>query len=149
MDRVRTHGLQSQRGSTKLLADDTIPVRVAHVPVHRVRARNRGDPVSTGFLAGNPPVSIIVVAREYIITGGRTPSGRTHGLQSQRGSTKLLADDTIPVRVAHVPVHRVRARNRGDPVSTGFLAGNPPVSIIVVAREYIITGGRTPSGRTR
>ena len=64
-------------------------------------------------------------------------------------SGSLVAHDAIPVRIPHVPVRQVRTRDRGDAVPTGFLAGDPPVSIIVVTRECIITSGGTGSGRTR
>ena len=36
-------------------------------------------------------------------------------------AVELLADDSIPVRIPHVPVCRVRTRDRGDPVPTRFL----------------------------
>ena len=65
------------------------------------------------------------------------------------GGELSLAHNAIPVRVSHVPVRRVRTRDRGDPVSAGFQAGDLPISIVVVPHERMVTGGGTGSGFTR
>ena len=65
------------------------------------------------------------------------------------GGELSLAHDAIPVRITHVRVGRVRPRNRGDSVATRLLAGDLPVSIVVVPRECFVTGGGTGSGFTR
>ena len=68
--------------------------------------------------------------------------------RSERIAMRLLAHDAIPVPVSHVPIRRVRTRDRRDAVPASFLAGDPPVSIVVVTRECIVTGGGTGSGFT-
>ena len=65
------------------------------------------------------------------------------------GGELSLAHDAIPVRIAHVAVRLVRTRDRDDPVPAGFLTHDPPVSIVVVERECIVTGGGGRSGFTR
>ena len=62
---------------------------------------------------------------------------------------ELLAHDAIAVAIPHVPVRPVRTRDWSDTVPPRFLAGDPPVSIVVVTRECIVTGGGSASGRTR
>ena len=60
--------------------------------------------------------------------------------QGDRPSRRLLAHHAIRVRVPHVPIRGMRTQDRGYPVPARLLAGNPPVSIIVVTRECIVTG---------
>ena len=76
----------------------------------------------------------------------RSPAQRE---QRERIPARSLANDAIVVGVAHVLVRRVRTRDRGDPVPACFLAGNLPISVVVVACERIVTGGGTASGLTR
>ena len=63
----------------------------------------------------------------------------------------LLADHAIPVAVAHVPVRRVRAVHRRDPMATSHLAGDPAVPVVVEPREDLIacTGARATTGIRR
>ena len=58
---VKKQELRETRFATRLLAHDAIRVPVPHVPIRWVRTRYRSDAVPTGFLAGDPPVSIVVV----------------------------------------------------------------------------------------
>ena len=118
------------------------------------KARHVGSvPVPAHHGSGAPSAQRRVTTR-----GPNTPRRRrpfphflpwTVIIAETRNRTRLLADDPIPVGIAHVPIRWMRARDRRDAVPTGLLAGDPAVAIVVVAREGIITGGRTASGLTR
>ena len=75
--------------SARLLADDAIPLAVSHVPIRGMRTRHRGYPVPARLLAGNPPVPIVVVARERIVTGAGIALGSAHRGGRHRAHNRL------------------------------------------------------------
>ena len=64
------------------------------------------------------------------------------------GGRGSLADDAISIPVAHVPIRRMRARDRRNAVPARLLASDSAVPIVVVPGEGTIIG-RGDSRMTR
>ena len=113
----------NQTGSrTPLLAHDPIAIPISHVPVRRVRPRDRGNPVPPRLLARDPPVSIVVVERERIVPGRRCGSGdslrgrrhRAHNGLERRALAAERGLDATQRRREHGECHRFARLHPAD-----------------------------------
>ena len=74
------------------LAHDTIPVPIPHERVRRMRAPDRRDTVAARLLAGDHPVSIVIVECEGIGTGRRPGTGAGPRSRRRRAHDGLQSD---------------------------------------------------------